>query len=390
MPEARILYVEGNVDGTVGGSYFSLLYLASRLDRSRFRPIVLFAAENELIHRFRAADIAVMVRRPARPFVISGWLGRAAGKALNFLLGWVLEPVRLAALLRRERVSVVHLNNSIIKNHPWMLAAWVLRIPCVTHERGINPEYLARARLLARTQDAIICISGAVRDNMVALGLGKLPLVTIHNGLDPAAMRVTRTVEDIREELALDSRRRLVGLVGNLKAWKGQSIVVRALALLHHEFPDVVCLLIGGASPDEATFQAALMRLIEEQGLAGSVVWTGYRSDVANYINALEIQIHASISPEPFGRVLLEAMALAKPLIASSAGGVQEIVVDGETGLLFEPDNPASLASRLRTLLMQPARAAEMGRAGYERLVRSFSIDQHVREVEALYARILR
>jgi glycosyltransferase involved in cell wall biosynthesis len=108
-----------------------------------------------------------------------------------------------------------------------------------------------------------------------------------------------------------------------------------------------------------------------------------------NYINALDIQVHASIDPEPFGRVLLEAMALSKPLVASNGGAVPEIVVHEHTGLLFEPGNPTALAAALRTLLADRPRAAAMGAAGRARLLAEFSIRHNVELTQALYERVL-
>jgi glycosyltransferase involved in cell wall biosynthesis len=385
----RILYVEGNTDGTVGGSYFSLLHLVSRLDRSRFQPVVVFSTENELISRFLSADVEVIVRKPLAP-VVFGWrAARLVAKLANFLLGLVVEPMRLMALLRRERVVLVHLNNGIIKNHPWMVAAWLARIPCVNHERGINPGFLLRARLLARTLDAVICISGAVHRSLLANGLSNLPMVTIHNGLDVAEMRLTRLPGEIRNELGLDHECRLIGMIGHIRAWKGQEIVVEAMASLRDDFPDLVCLFIGDVSPEERGYQVKLTKQIVAMGLSGRVLFTGHRPDVANYINALEIQVHASIAPEPFGRVLLEAMALAKPVVASGDGAVPEIVVDELTGLLFEPGNPNSLASCLRRLLLNRDEAMAMGREGRRRLEESFSIEQSALQVEELYERLL-
>ena len=310
-------------------------------------------------------------------------------KGLNFWRGLVLEPLRLASLLRRERIDLVHLNNSIVRNHPWMIAARLAGVSCITHERGINTKFPARARWLGKGLDAVVCISAAVRDNFDARGLGHLPLVTIHNGLDPDSMCTTRSTTEIRKELGLDAAQRLVGIIGNIKPWKGQEVVIRAIGLLSDEFPDLACVLVGDTSPDDAAYRDRIETLVDQLALRGRVLVTGYRTDIANYVALLEIQIHASIAPEPFGRVLLEGMALSKPLVASGGGAVPEIVVDGSTGLLFEPGDPEALATALRTLLRDPTRATAMGHAGRQRLESEFSIRHNVSETQALYDRIL-
>lgn len=385
----RILYVEGNVDGTIGGSYYSLFYLVAGLDRTRYEPIVVFATDNSLVPRFNAAGVRTIVRRPPLPTVMQGAVGRIIAKAANFIRGWIIEPARLAALLRRERIALVHLNNSIVRNHSWMVAARFARIPCITHERGINPRFPYRARRLARQLAAIVCISRAVHDNFVANRLGKLRLVTIHNGLDPAEMRVTRSSTEIRAELGIAAQARVIGIVGNIKPWKGQEVVIRAIARLRNRFPDLVCLLIGDTSPDDSAYRVKILQQIADLGLSGRVLVTGFRRDVANYVAVLEVLVHASVNPEPFGRVLLEGMALHKPLIASNGGAVAEIVVDGETGLLFTPGDPESLAHRLLELLGDAERLKRMGQAGYQRMAAEFTIAHNVRTTQALYERVL-
>lgn len=384
----RILYVEGNVDGTIGGSYYSLLFLVAELDRARYQPIVLFASSHRLVPRFEAVGAKVIVRKPMGPLVLPGPL-RLVAKAVNLWRGAVAEPRRLAELLRREKIALVHLNNSIIRNHPWMVAARMARIPCMTHERGINPSFPQRATTLAKGLDAVICISRAVHDNFQSLGLGHLKLVTIHNGLDPAEMKVTRDPADIRRELGLTPKGRLIGIVGNIKPWKGQEVVIEAMAQLKERYPDLVCLLIGDNSPDDAAYRQRIADQIREQGLDGRVVITGFRLDVANYVNALDVQVHASVNPEPFGRVLLEGMALSKPLVASGGGAVPEIVLDGQTGFLFQPGNAASLTGRLDALLADPRMAAAMGAAGRRRLETEFSIEHNVRATEGIYRTVL-
>src|SRR5262245_48901665 len=118
-PAQRILYVEGNVDGTIGGSYYSLLFLVAGLDRARYEPVVVFARDNGLVPRFRAAGAKLIVREPMPPLVLPGAL-RLAAKAVNLWRGMIAEPRRIAKLLRDERIALVHLNNSIIRNHTWM------------------------------------------------------------------------------------------------------------------------------------------------------------------------------------------------------------------------------------------------------------------------------
>lgn len=385
----RIAYVDSNVDGTVGGSYFSLLYLVTGLDRNRYEPLVIFSAPTLLAPQFEAAGVQTVVQPLAPAVKLSRPIGRLAAKLVNFFLGFLLEPIRLARFLRRQHVSLVHLNNSIIRNHPWMLAALLARIPCITHERGINEHVSRRVRVLSRSLRAVICISAAVRDSLISNGLDRLRLVTIHNGLDPESMCAKRPSEQVRAELGLAPGQRLIGVIGNVKPWKGQEIVIRAMGLLREQYPDLACVFVGATSRGEHEYLCHIKRLASELGLTERMTFTGYRSDVADFVAALDIQVHASIAPEPFGRVLLEAMAFSKPLVASGGGAVPEVLVDGETGLLFRPGAPEDLARCVGQLLDNPELAVRMGRAGHIRLQDHFSITANVRATQNLYARLL-
>lgn len=384
----RILYVDGNLDGTVGGSYFSLYYLVTGLDPGRFRPLVLFMKENALIKDYVAAGVETRIL--PRPEVLSAkWrLPRFLARPMNAIQENLLWPLSLRGFLKAERIELVHLNNSTTGNHEWMLAAMLARIPCITHERGINRRFSWRTRLLAPRLAAVVCISEAVRSNFAARQFHGLHLVTIFNGLDPDRMRASVAPGESRRAFGVETAQPLIGMVGNIKAWKGQETVVRAVAQLRELFPAIGCLLIGGIAPDQEPFAAGLRGLISELQLEDRIVITGYRKDVADCIDALDVVVHASIDPEPFGRVLLEAMALRKPLVASGGGGVPEIVEDGITGLIFRSGDSQDLARCIANLVRNPAQAASMGNAGYDRLVAGFSIRQNVVQTEELYDRI--
>jgi glycosyltransferase involved in cell wall biosynthesis len=389
MTPKRILYVEGNSDGTIGGSFFSLLFLVKNLDRSRFAPVVVFSNENALIPQFQSVGAEIVIRPLAAPVRAPHKLLRPFARFANLMLGMILEPLRLARLLRKRSIDLVHLNNSIERNHQWMMGAMLARVPRITHERGINDRLSRQAGWLVRHLDGVICISQAVRNNLAGLGLGKRNLVTIMNGLDPSEMKVRLDRAAVLSEFGLAPTARLIGMVGNIRAWKGQAVVVEAMRTVSRAHPDVVCLLIGHFSDADIAYKASIERMITENQLERHVVITGYRSNVADYVAALDIQIHASISPEPFGRVLLEGMALRKPLVASQGGAVPEIVQDGVTGLLFEPGDANDLAEKLLRLLAAPETARSMGEAGYARLREEFGIDVNAKRTMTLYQQVL-
>jgi glycosyltransferase involved in cell wall biosynthesis len=343
-----------------------------------------------MIQRFHDAGIETRVinTTPARAW--AGRFGRLRSKIVNFHIGFVTEPRRLAAVLREEQVDLVHLNNSITSNHVWMLAASRAGVPCITHERGINDTYSARSKWLGSRLRAVVCISNAVRENLVRKKLGGLRLVTIPNGLDPADMVTTLEPEAVRNEFGIAPGSRLVGLVGNIKHWKGQEVLIRAMSRLRTTRPEVACLLIGDASESSGPYLQSIRRLITDLKLSDRVFITGYRANVADYVNACDVVVHASVLPEPFGRVILEGMALRKPVIGARAGGVPEIIDEPSTGLLYTPGDDAELADCIGRLISDESACRSMGEAGYRRLVETFSIQRNVQLTQELYSSILR
>lgn len=396
---ATVVYCETNVDGTIGGSYYSLLYLVKGLDKSRFAPVVVFQTSHGLLSAFEAAGAETVVWPKSRRFRwaprLPGLLAWAAPivlalqKALNFSRGFLWATVQRALFLWRRRVDLVHLNNSILYNQDWMLAARLLGRRCVSHERGINEYYPRWAKYWGRGLDAIICISDAVRATMAAAGADFGNVRTIHNGLDPGEIRGHVPPALLRERLAIAPEAEVIVMVGNLKAWKGQETVIRALDHVRRSRPQVCCLFVGATAPADMKFEEEMRRLVDELGLGSHIVFAGFHQNVADFLMLADVVVHASIRPEPFGRVVLEAMACRKPVIASRAGGVTEIVDDGRTGLLFPPGDAKALATAIANMLSDRARATTMGEAGYERLLERFTIAKNIEATESLYDRLL-
>jgi glycosyltransferase involved in cell wall biosynthesis len=165
----------------------------------------------------------------------------------------------------------------------------------------------------------------------------------------------------------------VVGMVGRLQPWKGQDRLLRAQAMLHDRGLQVRTLIVGGdAHGLSSGYATGLPRLVAELGLEGMVTLTGQVLDPGPYIEQMDVLVNAS-DPEPFGLVLLEAMARSVPVVAVSSGGPLEIVEDGRTGVLASSGQPAALADALQRLLASPELREQMGRAGRERYLAEFT-----------------
>jgi glycosyltransferase involved in cell wall biosynthesis len=295
----------------------------------------------------------------------------------------------LLPVLRAERPDLVHLGNSIKANMDGVVAARWAGVPCIAHEKGLV-RYTPFERLWARAVDTTVCMTDAVREHLIAQGVRGTRLEVVHDGLDLTKFQPTRERGEMRTSLGLAPGDLAVGMAVNVQPWKGQDVTLKAVAALAAEFPTLKCLLAGGVVRGAEWFQERLQEFIRGQGLAGRVQFLGSRADVPDLLNALDVVVHASVTPEPFGRILIEAMALGKPLVASAAGGVLEIVEDGRSGLLVPPGDAVALAAALRRLLSDPALREATGAAGRKRAYDHFSVEPFAHAIQEVYDQVLR
>lgn len=397
----KILFVEGCKDGTVGGSHTSLLSLAAHLDRERFHPAVVFYDDHGVAAELRALGIEThILRKPvllnfqALAHGVSPSLTRAGAallplqKALNGVFVVLRTAVGYARFLRKAGVDIVHLNNSVNTNHEWILAAKLVGARVVSHERGINEHVARTAKVLGKALDRMICASEAIRQSLAKQGFNRDNMLVVYDGIDPSRLQAGRSLQQVRSAYGLTDADPVVGVVGTIKRWKGQETVVRATALLKKRWPGVKCLLVGGTVEGD-TYKSELERAIDELGIRGSVIFAGFQHNPPDLVQVMDVVVHSSIEPEPFGMVNLEAMYLGKPVIATDLGGPREIFEDGKDGFLVEAGNPAVLAQAVSTLLGDPGLRERIGRSARASVLRKFRLADTVRQVEQAYDEVL-
>jgi glycosyltransferase involved in cell wall biosynthesis len=406
-PKKRILFIESNIDGTVGGSYFSLLYLVEGLDKNRYAPIVGFYRHNRLIPEFKAAGCDVVILTKPQPFDLSSKLPSFKNasnilnelilatllifqKLLNYTITFIYPIFKCCFFLKRRKIWLVHLNNTLLRPQEWIVASLFTNTNIVAHERGINSSFPRLSLFWSRHLKYIFCISKAVQSNLTNHGFPQEQIKLLYNGLDPQNFIAVKSKRQILKPLGIGNDSKIVGIVGNIKPWKGQEIVVQAMNIVHQYDKSARCLIVGGVSknPHEIAFFEHLKSTVKALNLNDTIIFTGMRSDIPSIVNTLDVLIHASLAPEPFGRVLLEGMALNKPVITNDIGAGPEIVVDNETGLVVKHHDFEALANAILWILNNPEKAEEMGTRGRIRLEEHFHIRKHIERVETLYASI--
>jgi glycosyltransferase involved in cell wall biosynthesis len=198
-------------------------------------------------------------------------------------------------------------------------------------------------------------------------GIDEVPFAAI-NPLAIAAIRAEINAGDAT----------LIGVFGRLSEWKGQSVFIDAMAKL----PGAVGVIVGGPLFGHEAYAAELNDKVAALGLQSRIRFLGFRKDIPELMTAMDIIVHSSIAPEPFGRVVVEGMLAGKPVVASAAGGVLEIIAHGVTGWLYEPGNADALGRTLREILDDKAHAAGIAEAGRQHAQKTFTVMATVRQIE--------
>src|SRR5512136_1892018 len=294
---------------------------------------------------------------------------------LDFGTGW-----RLSRVLRDLAPDVVHAHDP----HAVAVASVALSIgtrvppPVLVASRRVDFHIRGNSfsRWKYRQVDGFIAASEAIRSMLVEDGIPRERTCTVHEGIDVERVASVPPA-NVRAEFWMPTHAPVVGNIGALVPHKGQRYLIDAAPLVMRECPDVRFVIVG-----EGELRPALEHQIRDLHLERHVILTGFRTDVLSLLKGFDLFVMSSVT-EGLGTSLLDAMAAARPIVATTAGGIPEAVVDGETGLLVPTRDAHGLAEAMITLLGNPAECERMGRAGLARARERFSAARMVAETLA-------
>lgn len=401
----RILYIHHA--GGIGGAPLSLLYLLRQLDRSRYEPIVVTLKPGPVVEMYRKEGIETHVVEGITDFshTTLEWYGgrdlwRLPGKVLR-----ILPSIRAArAVIRRFHPDLVHLNSSTLVL-PAIAAAregvplvWHIREPLHEGYSGLRREWIRW--VLHRNADRVVAISQYDASQLIP----SRRIRVIHNFVHFEQFDRSLTGENVRKEFDIPADAPVVTMLGGVAEPKGTLTLVRALPHLVRVMPGVR-VIIAGPPPKRLSepgvkgymkrvlgvdaYQKAVQDAVSTLGEPArrALIFTGIRRDVPDILAASDCLVFPSTVPH-FARPVIEAAAMGVPSVASDLGGPRELIVDGETGLLVPPQDPAALAAGIAEILDDRERAARMGLAAYRRARRMFDAQQNAAATIALYDEI--
>lgn len=362
------------------GADRQLRLIATGLDPARYRPLVVLPAEGPLGGDLRGDGVEVLVRPLSvlrREHASPSGVARMAATAAR-------DVIALGALIRRRGVALVHSNTSVILGGA--AAARITGVPHLWHVREIYVRFgrlwPAYRRLLSGAS-ALPCVSGAAaaqfrpgdRVRVVADGLA----------FDPS--RAPRAAA--RAALGLDPEAEVIAVLGRISDWKGQDMLVRALAEPPLRDRGAIGLVAGEAWPGAEQRAASVAGLAAALGVMQRVRLLGFRDDVETVLGAADLIAVPSTAPDPLPGSAIEAAAAGCAVIASDLGGLPEIIRDGDTGRLVTPGDPAALAGAASQLLDDPAERERLGEAARVDVRTRFSAERLLETIQALYDTVL-
>lgn len=398
----NVVFVENGIG--YGGAVTCLRHLVRTLDRRKYVPLVVtgqstgpYTGIAEDARWLSIEDRRINVTELRRRLGAVTWPNRVPG------LRWVLLQciariddlfnslpffLRLSWMLVRDRPAIVHVNNEPLCNRAAVVAARILGIPLVSHVRG--DQFGSRSMaLLFRLPDQFIAVSRWIADDIAKLGVPATRSTLIYDGIDFARLNPNADGAEFRSKHGIPRDAFAVGLPGVLIAWKGQVLLLEAALALAADFPDLHFVIVGG-TPDECRpYEQELHDFVARQRLKGRVTFTGHVADMSAAYRALDVVVSASTSPEPLGVVVVEAMAMGRPVIAPAHGGALEVVEHEHTGLLFAPNDATALADAISRCITDPALRERVAGAGRAHVIDTFSITTSTHAVEGLYDRLL-
>lgn len=357
----RVLHV--NRVGFLGGTERVILTIGAALQESDFEAVIV-CPEGELADEARHRQIQVVpssfdrMRITANPITLAGYFG-----------AWRNASNSISSICRQKAIEIVHVHHPV--GGLYCLAAVnEFKLPLVLHVHDGPPVkalYALALRKVASRANRIICVSSAAKQTLRDARLNSQDAFVIHNAVDPSFLG-----EPPLPACDITGPGPHIGVFGVIEPRKGQHIFLEAASLLAREIPSAHFWIVGPRTfDDKATYSRQLEEMRSSEALRGRVTFTGHRADIARVMKAMDVVTLTSVSHETLGMVLLEALALGRPVVTSRIGATADVVHDGQTGLVVPPGDANALARAIVRVLSAEGR--EFGERGAADVRKRFS-----------------
>lgn len=383
-----VLFVESGTSG--GGSFLSLKLLVDSLDKTRFRPVVVFLNRTRFYEEFRQLGVDTRLVFDAACTTTLPWgirkrfehladRAHTRPKVFEDISLWLAHGSLLRSLrriVREEQVDLLYSNNNVHRNVFMPMLARQTGLPLVCHLRSMGKETYTprRKEYTDRAVSQYVAISEVVRDNWLEEGLEPGKVHLINNGL-PA---MTDAPLDLASEFGVPAGDKVIGIIARVTWEKGHDLLFRAFQLLRQTRPEV-SLVVAGDGPKLAELKA----LAQELGQENKIYFLGYESRAHALVQSLDVLAQPSRT-DPFSRSVLEAMQVGVPTVTTAVGGIFELIEDGVNGLLVPVGDETALARALERLLTDQALRTQLVDNALDTVQERFDLARQTRKIEAV------
>ncbi|HEY4716614.1 MAG TPA: glycosyltransferase family 4 protein [bacterium] len=385
----KILYF--NPSSKIGGAEKSLLDLAENIDSRRYSPVVCLPEDGPLSDYLKAKNIEVRLIKIPRPVFISARRMNLVN-ILNMVLFPALIPLvvyRIGTIIGQEKPYIVHTNG--IKFHfLCSLLKPFISFKLLWHFRDIPAENMWRWLISVFAYifpDKIIVNSDVVKEIFSKNQQTDKKTFRVYNGINIKKFTPTLPPEVIRKNLGYD-REFIIGIFSMFTEWKGHRVLIKAVKILSKTISDIRVLIVGDELYDtvrDRGYKEFLRSIVRTDSIENFIKFLGYREDIPDIMNAVNVVVNPTIRPEPFGRVILEAISLGKPVVVTENGGLTQIIREKKLGLVIPPNDEYGLARALEYLYNDFSIQNEVNLKGRQFVKEMFSVEKYVAEVQKIY-----
>ena len=374
------------------GSDKTMLYFLSELDKTKYLPIIVLPFDGPLISELEKNNIKVVIapvlkiyRKMFTPknifkFIKEYYQGIKALDSLNKQYKFDLVYTHTLAAL----IGILFAKKRKIK-HLWHVQEIIAKPKILNFlfKRSLSLDCNHKV-----VYDSIATMNFWIENNQKLANKSE----AVWNGVETKNIKsfTDFEIQEVRENFFFSSKDEIViSLVGRINSWKGQQLLLKSFNQLVKKYNNIKLVYLGSAPPNQENFEIELKNQILEFGLVNKVVVIPFQKEIEKFWNSIDIAVVPSTEPEPFGMVVIEAMLAKKPVIASNHGGPTEIIIQNETGLLFEPNNHNSLSNALEKLIQDKQLRMLYGENGFNRVHTTFSLESHVNHFEKIFDELL-
>jgi glycosyltransferase involved in cell wall biosynthesis len=402
----RILYIEGAE--TIGGSVVCLNNIVTNLDKNSYEAIIIFlfkGAHVDLLNDQCKKNIIISLSNPFQRQTNSKivlWIEKRCflvkniSKIFNKINRFIFQRIRqIASILfniLKYKVSIIHLNNGLY--YPSIILARLFHIPCLCYLRSTVNSLPFLSQTLGKLATSYIAVSRGVKDSYIKLGFPAEKIAVIYDGIDRNKLFESVTNKDrfYNPCFSHSGNKIIIGTVTRLDdPKKGLDFFIDSIPLILNSHPESKFIIVGGDKNGKTL--EFFCEKIRKLGLENKVTFTGFQKNAIYFISQMDIFVLPSIQPkdslgEGLPIVVLEAMALGKPVVASRLPGILEIFTDKSEGLFVEPGNAASIATAILHLIDHPDITQKLSRNAIKLIDSKYTLDHFIKKIDSLYKQV--